>query len=133
MKHPPETWKYFGNPGHFICARWCRYHLCTQVGPFLVSTVGEFVHPRHGKGSEILEAKWLKDNWPGEEIGCDRKYETMVFEAGTPCEAEGCDCGLPSPADLSELDVAGYNVPGDAARGHHEMCLKWADRSLADI
>jgi hypothetical protein len=35
--------RWFGHAGHFICAEWCRFHLCTQVGPYLISTVGEYV------------------------------------------------------------------------------------------
>ena len=35
------TEKWFGSPGHFICSFDCRFHLCTQVGDYLVSTVGE--------------------------------------------------------------------------------------------
>src|SRR5262245_46801635 len=92
---PYRGWQWYGNAGHFICGRWCRFHLATRVGPWLVSTVGEFVHPRHGGGSEIEEARWLRANWPGEDIGLDRKYETMVFRAGDPCETKDCGCGLP--------------------------------------
>jgi hypothetical protein len=53
---PVHNWKWFGSAAHFICGRWCRFHLATQVGRYLISTVGEFVHPRHG-GSERAEAE----------------------------------------------------------------------------
>ena len=42
---PKEDWKWFGSPGHYICSRWCRFHLCTLVGQYIVSTIGEYVHP----------------------------------------------------------------------------------------
>ena len=122
---PPEVWKWFGNAGHFICGQWCRFHLCTLVGSYLVSTVGEYVHPRHGQGSEKTESEWLKANWPGEDIGYNRKYETLVFWAGKPCRAEGCGCGLPSITG-HELDGRGYNSRKVATMGHLALCRKWA-------
>lgn len=82
-------------------------------------------------GSEIKEAAWLKDNWPGEDIGCDRKYETMVFLAGAPCSSANCGCGLPSLKDAAELDSAGYMTAGDATVGHMEMCSKWSLKDKA--
>ena len=117
--------EWFGTPGHFICGRWCRFHLCTVIGgKFLVSTVGEYVHPRHSGGGEGAEAEWLKKNWPGEDIGCGRKYETMVFKAGKPCAVKSCGCGLPE-IDGSELDFAGYNERAAAAKGHHKLVQKY--------
>ena len=123
-KHPipPEKWKWFGSPGHFICARWCRFHLCTKVGKYLVSTVGEYIHPRSSGASEVSENDWLKKNWPGEDIGCDRKYETMVFEASGTCE---CGCGLPKIVP-HELDMLGCNDAVEATKGHYKLCRKWA-------
>lgn len=118
-------WQWFGSSGHYICGRWCRFHLCTKVGRFLVSTVGEFVHPRHGKGTEQGEADWLEKNWPGEDIGYKRKYETMVFKAGEPCVVPKCGCGMPK-AIMPELDVAGYNTAAEATKGHMRLCRKWA-------
>ncbi len=61
MKKIPESkWEWFGNAGHFMCSQWCRFHLCTKVGPWLVSTVGEYVHPRHSAGGEQPEAAMAK-------------------------------------------------------------------------
>lgn len=124
--YPRSEWKWFGSVGHFICGRWCRFHLATQVGIWFISTVGEYVHPRHSEGSERKESEWLKENWPGEDIGCDRKYETMVFTAGLPCTREGCNCGMPLPDDYTEIDANGYNTAGDATAGHMKMCEKYA-------
>lgn len=122
-----SDWEWFGNHGHFICGRWCRFHPTTRVGKYLVSTVGEYVHPRHSNGSEKTEQEWLTKNWPGEDIGHERKFETMVFLAGKPCSTPQCDCGLPS-IDGTELDADGYNTPGDATKGHLAMCKKWAQK-----
>jgi hypothetical protein len=123
---PPSEWEWFGNAGHFLCGRWCRFHLATKIGPWLVSTVGEYVHPRHSMGSEMKEAKWLKENWPGEDIGYQRKYETMVFLAGAPC---ACGCGLPQH-DGHDHVSRGYNDAASATRGHHDLCQEYAGRPI---
>lgn len=122
---PTKDWKWFGNPGHFICSCWCRFHLCTQVGVYLISTVGEYVHPRHSKGNEQDDTDWWKKNWPGENVGAGRKYETTVFEAGEICGVENCLCGIPAIGG-DPLDFSGYNLRRDAAQGHLAMCQKWA-------
>lgn len=122
---PEADWKWFGHAAHFICGRWCRFHLATQIGDFLVSTVGLYVHPSKSAGSERTEAEYLVKNPNGEMIGCDRFYETMVFKAGTPCKDKECGCGLPGTAS-SELDYNGYQTAGEATIGHRMMCLKVA-------
>lgn len=132
MSIPKDQWQWFGNAGHFICGQWCRFHLVTLVGKYVVSTVGEYVHPRHGKGSERAEMEWLAANFPGEDIGCGRKFETMVFHAGPPCNADGCNCGMPTLSPATEIDSAAYNDRGAANRGHLELCEKWASRELQE-
>lgn len=122
----PETeWEWFGDAGHFVCSQWCRFHLCTKVGEWLVSTVGAYVHPRHGRGSEQQEAAWLKTNWPGEDIGAGRKFETMVFRAGERCAGEECNCGMPE-IDGGDVDFRGYNTTHEAAVGHLALCRQYA-------
>ncbi len=125
--HAVDTWQWFGKPGHFICGQWCRFHLATKVGPWLVSTVGELVHPLHSVGSENSEMEWLEKNWPGEDIGAGRKYETMVFLAGEPCTAPGCNCGLPSTEEGVDL-ARGYDTAGDATAGHMSLCAVYAGK-----
>lgn len=138
-----SQWKWFGNAGHFICSPWCRFHLCTQVEEYLVSTVGEYVPDSEareifaecrnvklkGRGEARLADYMQKIGF--EDIGCGRKYETMVFVAGKPCDADGCNCGLPSITG-SELDMAGYNDAGAATAGHLAMCKKWAQCGLLE-
>lgn len=127
MKPIPESkWRWYGAPGHFICARWCRFHLCTEIGPYLISTVGEYVHPRHGGGTEKGEEQWLAKNWPGDDVGCDRKYETMVFRIdGKRCTEAKCRCGQPG-IKPSELWMRGSNSAGDAIANHMFACQKYA-------
>lgn len=142
MIHPRESWTWFGNAGHLCVASHCRFHLCTLVGQWLVSTVGEYVPDSavrevlasargailQGRGDE-REASWMKQVG-FDEIGYGRKYETMVFEAGAPCVIVGCGCGLPAISG-SSLDMDGYNDAGSATKGHYALCEKWADLTEA--
>lgn len=140
--YPRDTWQWFGTAGHLIVGHDCRFHLCTQVGPWLVSTVGQYwperpvreihaqVHApawlaanRHRKGDDFDRAYMQRFGYA--EIGGDRTYETMVFRACKPCTAEGCACGLPE-IDGSEVAAAGYNDAGSATAGHLEMCERFA-------
>lgn len=144
-----DKWRWFGNAGHFICGRWCRFHLCTKVGKFLISTVGEYwperavreIHARctdpkwlavngHLKG-DTFDAAYMK-RFGFEEIGCDRKYETMVFMAGAPCSSKTCGCRLPEISG-SELDYVPANDAKTAAENHYKLCRKWAKRDAGDV
>lgn len=139
---PKEKWEWFGNAGHLIVSEWCRFHLCTNVGKYLVSTVGEYWPERLSRElhAQIYDPKWHEENrnrrgddydhaymkrFGFEEIGCNRKYETMVFRAGTRCT---CGCGMPIISG-SELDSDGYNDRKTANVGHNKMCKKWARKS----
>lgn len=136
MFHP--DWRWFGTPGHFICADHCRFHLCTQIGDYLVSTVGEYVPDMQvcevlaksrgiilkGKG-EKREADWMRKAGY-ENIGAGRKYETMVFRISHICTDKDCDCGMPIIA-LRELECVGYNSRKEANQGHYDICLQVAE------
>lgn len=137
-----KDWKWFGHAGHFICAKDCRFHLTTQVGNYLVSTVGEmwgdrqvreihaqihsgewFAANKHRKGDDFDSAYMRKFGF--QEIGYGRKYETMAFKAGKPCQVKGCGCGLPAISG-EELDFLAYNDAQSATKGHLELCKKWS-------
>lgn len=138
MSVPREEWEWFGSAGHFICGRDCRFHLCTLVGPWLVSTVGELLPDSsswdiyaesrgvtiEGRGDARRADFMRKVGWV--EIGSGRTYETMVFPAGERCSDPDCDCGMPLASDWSERDAEGYNDAGSATRGHYALCEKWA-------
>lgn len=138
-----EDWRWFGCAGHFICGHQCRFHLCTQVGDHLVSTVGDLWHERGSREihARVRDPEWLARNQPllgddfdraymerfgYQEIGLGRLYETMVFRAGKPCDSRTCGCGLPS-IDGGELDMEGYMTAPAATKGHLAMCERWAD------
>lgn len=126
VKRIPESkWEWFGLSGHFCCGAWCRFHLCTKVGPWIVSTVGQYVHPRNSGSNEKIEREWLAANPNGEEIGLGRFYETMVFKADGVCE---CGCGQPNIVP-NELDSGCYNDMVSAREGHMRLCSKWARKA----
>jgi hypothetical protein len=133
--------KWFGHAGHFICSDKCRFHLTTLVGKYLISTVGELwpERPVREIHASVNDKRWLDEHshlkgdnfdfeymkkFGFEEIGCGRKYETMVFLAGKPCTDKKCGCGLPAISGL-ELDGDGYNNAGDATVGHMKMIKKY--------
>lgn len=144
MSIPREQWRWFGHAGHLIVAQWCRFHLTTQVGDYLVSTVGEYWPDRavRERYAAAEDEGWLAahQHLPGDSfdaaymkrfgfrtIGLYRTYETMVFRAGAPCAAPYCGCELPE-IDGHERDFAGYGGAAEAARGHLALCEKWAAR-----
>lgn len=123
---PISEWRWFGDPGHFIMGRWCRFHLTTKVGEILVSTVGVLVHPKDSGGSAAIEREYLKKNPDGADIAGNFKYETMAFRIEGECNSVLCECGLPG-IDPSEIEFRRYNTRTDATRGHREMCMKMAE------
>lgn len=133
--------KWFGNAAHFICGDRCQFHLATQVGRYLVSTVGEMwserssreINARHADPAWLAEHEQLKGDFFDaaymkrfgfEEIGYQRKYETMVFKAGKPCT---CGCGIPKISGDS-LDFAPYNDAKSATAGHMRLVKKWSTK-----
>lgn len=133
-----NTWVWMPHNGHLIVGRWCRFHLNTKVGKFIVSTVGEYVPGEsvrrivaEGKGiviegrGEIGEREWLR-KCGYMEIGCDRTYETMVF----PAKRSDQKCCPFTAKVFREIDFTGYNTAEAAYAGHMKMCLKWANRKV---
>ena len=132
-----ENWVWMPHAGHFILGHQCRFKLNTYVGKYIVSTVGEYLPdsaireilalPRNiqleGMG-DAREADWMK-KVGFENIGLDRKYETMVFEAGPVCDVEDCMCGMPTLKTCRELDFIGCNTRKEANQNHIELCSKW--------
>lgn len=107
------TTREHGYPGHFIAADWCRFHLHTTVnGRYRVSTVGDY-RPAHQRVSEELG--------PMREIGCNRYFETMVFELGRNGE----------PSSWCEIDADAYNDHEAAEAGHAAMVAKYLGRKEA--
>jgi hypothetical protein len=143
---PKAEWQWYGHAAHFICGRWCRFHLATTVGGYLVSTVGEYVPPEgvmkitaEIKGQPLtqrgdaLEAEFL-EKFGFEKLGAWGTYETLVFPwSGKTCEAEGCKCGLPMPDSFMEVDGIRYDSASDARAGHYKYCERAAIGKLGDV
>jgi len=134
---PEKDWEWYGDPGHFICSHDCRFHLCTVIGEYIVSTVGKYF-PDAPVREILAESRGIKLTGRGderrndflekigyEEIGLDRTYETMVFKSGERCNSKGCNCGMPSIAS-HELEFSAYNDPKSANEGHLALCYKAA-------
>lgn len=140
-----DKWKWFGNAGHFICGSSCRFHLATQVGQYLVSTVGQYWPERGSREihAKIRDIKWHEANkhllgdyydaaymkrFGYEQIGYNRLFETMVFKLkGEVCTAKECNCGLPE-IEPSNLDFSGTNTAGEAMTNHIKLCKKWSKK-----
>jgi hypothetical protein len=134
-----DKWVWMPHAGHLIVSNQCRFHLNTYVGKYIVSTVGEYVPDAPvreiemqcrgktlvGKGDARL-ADWFKKNNGFEEIGCGRKYETMVFKA----KKSNNSCCPWEASDFSEIDMEGYNTPEEAYVGHLKMCKKYSKKKF---
>lgn len=116
---PKEKWIWMPHPGHFCGSFDCRFHLNTYVGGYIVSTVGEY-YP----DSKVREILGRENDRKFEEIGLDRLYETMVFEA-VKSNHKCCPYEMRS----GEKDFLGYTNADDAYEGHLTLCKKWSKKA----
>jgi len=131
-----SDWIWMPHAAHFCCADYCRFKLATCVGDYIVSTVGEYYPDSRiraifadCRGVEIegIGQEWDNDynnkmgNYGFENIGSDRLYETMVFVA-KKTNHKCCPYVIESG---HEIDMAGYNSPELAYKGHMRLCNKW--------
>ncbi len=109
-----KNWKWFGSPAHCVIGKECIFHLATDVGKYLVSTIGEYK-----VGNEILPLSGSALN-----EGKGYKYETHVFLIEGRCE---CGCGLPQHNGES-LDGRYLETAKEANQTHLEFCYKWSNK-----
>lgn len=136
-----DKWVWMPHAGHCIIGDWCRFHLSTYVGKYLVSTIGEYWPERAVREihASIHDPKWFAENiglkgdnfdnayrkkFGFEDIGCDRKYETMVFKA-MKSDHRCCPYKMISGEDI---DMDSYNDADSAYIGHLNMCKKWSQK-----
>lgn len=103
--------------GHFICAYKCQFHLNTCVGKFIVSTIGEM--------TDTADMHRRRETQDWEELGVQRKYETMVFPAVKDSKNACCPFAAETSRDLS---MEGYNTAADAYKGHLRICAKYSKK-----
>jgi len=105
-----QNWKWRGLAGHFICANQCLFRLNTIVGKYQISSVG---------------AMYIKDSTEMDTVGCDRHYETFVFEVDdsgvkiSGCEIDSVGYFKPEKENPYDSDI---KVEGN----HFNMCMKYA-------
>jgi hypothetical protein len=128
-----DKWIWMPHAGHFIGGHQCRFKLNTYVNGYIISTVGELVWDSQvreimadnrkvkleGRG-DAREYDYLK-KLGYEDIGLNRKYETMVFKARKSTHK----CCPYEMAKSRELECDGYNNPEEAYLGHLKLCEKY--------
>ena len=118
----PDQWTWLPHAAHLCVGNYCRFHIATEVGGYIVSTVGEYVP------DSIMHKIRGKDRTGFEDIGWGRKYQTMVFKSQVVTQPTCC----PFRQDEGgELDMVGYNDPAEAMAGHMRLCRKWAKKEAA--
>ena len=111
MSIQKTQWEWFGYAGHFIAANYCRFRLCTKVGDYLISTVGDY---------------WHHDERQTLGADPDSFYETYVFKAGARCSVPSCGCNMPNLADACEIEGERCATAGEAQVLHLKYCEKYA-------
>lgn len=104
---PQQDWIWFGSAGHFLGCNQCLFHLTTQIGNHVVSTVGEY-YPKH------LDC--TKDD--PETLSADCRYETMVFKVEGICK---CGCELPHH-NAESIEMEFCNTAKEARDIHMKLC-----------
>lgn len=135
-----DKWIWMPHVGHLIVGNDCRFRLNTRIGKYIISTVGEYLPDNEvlkifakSRGykktlesiGDAIMANFLKENGGHEEIGYNRRYETMVFKAARDKENKCCPYTMQTPSDL---EMQGYNSAEDAYRGHMKICNKYAKK-----
>jgi hypothetical protein len=100
-----------GCAGHFIAADSCRYRRHTQVGNYRISTFGNYFPAGERERREV---------------GCDRFFETEVFETSDEPAYESEGCGCMTVVSWSAIEMVGYQTAGEAHAGHEAMVDKYA-------
>lgn len=121
---PRSEWEWFGYAGHFICASKCRFRLCTKVGDFLISTVGDMWFPDYSKGTGSKKRETFG-------AGENSFFETYVFRAGARCTVADCGCNQPTLAEACEIDGERCATAGEAQALHLKYCEKYAKPGAA--
>lgn len=135
-----ENWVWMPHAGHFILGNYCRFHLNTYVGKYVVSTVGELWNEKEVRmiHARVHDPKWFEKNqrlegdyfdnayfkrFGYDDIGYKSKYETMVFKAVRDKKHLCCPWKMLTGA---YQDFNSYETAETAYKGHLKMCKKWS-------
>ena len=121
-----DAWKWYGNVGHYYESHLLRFHMCTVVGNYYISTIGDLrrdiVASDDPKRSSPLEIDTVYEpsiRWEGGAL-----YETVVFiTEGGMCE---CGCGMPEYDYTDRIEHVPHNTRGEANEAHMAICEKYA-------
>lgn len=105
--------KWYGYAGHFIGGKRCAFHLSTNTGKHLISTVGHYLP---------------KNNDDMVNIGAGREdyFETYVFV----CDGEDKD-GNPNVTEWLEIDGERYADSLSAEKGHYKYLEKYSVQNVS--
>jgi|TARA_Y100000310_G_scaffold103241_1_gene101550 hypothetical protein len=139
-----EDWIWMPHAGHFILGHNCRFRLCTYVGKYIVSTVGELWQDTTCQKihAEVYDPKWYEENkhlkgddWEfafKKEFGYfpigptkEELYESFVGiakESEQPC----CKYEIDFEKDCDFNDGERYATAKEAYEGHLALCEKWS-------
>jgi hypothetical protein len=100
-----------GCPGHFICAKDCRWRRHTQVGNYRISSVGDLYYQSKPNKRQT--------------IGATGYFETMVFKTTNKPEKGNEGCGCCAVAQWTDVDGERYETAGEAQAGHERYVKKY--------
>lgn len=104
--------KSWGYAGHLCVGNDCLFHLCTTVGKYMISTVGDY-RPYKDKPMETIG------------VGAKSFFETYVFEYGGKIRKCGC---CPEPKSFSEIDGRRWETAIEANAGHEKYVRKYRNK-----
>lgn len=148
-----QDWAWMPCAGHFILGKYCRYHLCTYVNGYIISTIGQLwpddnirriyaeshnkLNPNNQidlslKGDDFDREYFKKKGFHG--LGFPEEesvYETMVFKGKK--RDEGSQCCPYMVSDWGDLDCNRYSDAAEAYQGHLRFCQEYDLKTMETI
>lgn len=107
MEIKRKDWKWLGYAGHFCQCYKCKFSLATEIGDFLVSTIGDMHNDFY-------------DDDPITIGGEGSFYETMVFSLKDEYYHDDSGCRVPDYCDCIQSEY--YMDSVHAREGHMKIC-----------
>lgn len=134
-------WIWMPHAGHSIVKDSCQFHLCTYVNGYIVSTIGEYWPDRdirriiHREDQKLISLKgdefdaYYRRCYGFEEIGDERRYETMVFIAEKRKQDDYQCCPYHIGEYVSDA-FDGYDTAEKATKGHMRFCFEFDEKTF---